>query len=49
MRSLDASLTRQIPARSDGAVNLLGDDFAGLLANARGGHPEDDYMSLSVL
>jgi len=38
----------RIPARSDGAVSRLGDDFAGLLANARGGHPEDDYMSLSV-
>jgi hypothetical protein len=29
--------------------NLLREDLAGLLANARGGHPEDDYMSLPVL
>jgi hypothetical protein len=40
---------RQIPVRPDGTVRLLGDDLTGLLANARGGHPEDDYMSLSVL
>jgi hypothetical protein len=43
------SLVRQIPVRPDGAVRLLGDYLAGLLANAHGGHPEDDYMSLSVL
>jgi hypothetical protein len=30
----NASLVRRIPARSDGAVNLLGEDLAGLLANA---------------
>jgi hypothetical protein len=42
-------VVRPIPARSDGAVNLLGEDLAGLLANAPLRHAEDDYMSLPVL